>query len=45
MGELLTGHIRSEETPADICTKVIPGGIKRNYLLDKILYDLTDHSE
>ena len=45
MGELLTGHIRSEENPADLCTKVIPGRVKRNYLLDKILYDLTDYSE
>ena len=45
MGELLTGHIRSEENPADLCTKVIPGGVKRNYLLEKILYDLTDFSD
>ena len=37
MGELLTGHVRSEDNPADICTKVIPGGMKRNQLLSRIL--------
>ena len=26
MGECLTGHTRSEHNPADICTKVMPGG-------------------
>jgi hypothetical protein len=40
MGESLTGHIRSEENPADLCTKVmgIRGGAKRDYLTDLILY-------
>ena len=45
MGELLTGHVRSEDNPADICTKVIPGGMKRNQLLSQILYDLADYDE
>ena len=45
MGELLTGHVRSEENPADICTKVIPGGMKRTQLLSRILYDLADYDE
>jgi Reverse transcriptase (RNA-dependent DNA polymerase) len=38
MGESLTGHIRSEDNPADICTKVIGGGMKRDRLTDKILF-------
>ena len=38
MGEALTAHIRSEDNPADICTKLIPGGEKRNRIVDNILY-------
>jgi len=44
MGETLTGHIRSEDNPADICTKVIPGGIKRDHLTEMILYFATNLS-
>ena len=43
MGEMLTGHIRSENNPADLCTKVIPGGQKRTHLLNLIMYDLADY--
>jgi hypothetical protein len=39
-GEARTGHVRSEMNPADICTKVIPGGMKRNSLTGMILYDV-----
>jgi hypothetical protein len=39
MGESLTGHVRSEENPADICTKVIAGGMKREALTRLILYN------
>jgi hypothetical protein len=39
MGESLTGHVRSEENPADICTKVIAGGMKRETLTRMILYN------
>lgn len=38
MGESLTSHVRSELNPADICTKVIGGGMKRERLTDMILY-------
>jgi hypothetical protein len=38
MGESLTAHIRSEDNPADICTKVIPGGVKRDCLTNMILH-------
>ena len=43
MGECLTEHIPTIENPADICTKVMPGGIKRNSLVEMILYDIEDH--
>jgi hypothetical protein len=39
MGESLTGHVRSEENPADICTKIIPGGMKRESFTRMILYN------
>ena len=42
MGEILTAHVRSEENIADICTKVIPGGAKRQYLVSQVLYDVYD---
>ena len=29
MGELLTGHVKTNDNPADILTKVVGGGIKR----------------
>ncbi|KAI2491971.1 Reverse transcriptase (RNA-dependent DNA polymerase) [Fragilaria crotonensis] len=44
MGECLTGHISTHDNPADICTKIIPGGQKRDHLVGLILYDLNDHS-
>ena len=42
MGEIVTAHVRSEHNPADICTKVLSGGMKRNYLVSLVLYDLYD---
>jgi hypothetical protein len=39
MGESLTEHVRSEENPADICTKVIAGELKRENLTKMILYN------
>ncbi|KAG7345671.1 hypothetical protein IV203_033202 [Nitzschia inconspicua] len=38
MGEAMTAHIRSEDNPADICTKLIPGGMKRDRTVSNILY-------
>jgi hypothetical protein len=43
MGECITAHIPSEQNPADLCTKLMPGGMKRNNLIQMILYDLADH--
>ena len=42
MGELLTGHIRTDENPTDILTKVVGGGIKRKNLVQMYLYDIHD---
>ena len=44
MGECLTGHIPTNMNPADLCTKVLPGGQKRDHLIGLVLYDLTDYA-
>ena len=41
MGEALTAHIRSEDNPADLATKVLYGS-KRRKLAGELLYDLYD---
>jgi hypothetical protein len=42
MGESIIGHVPSVENPADICTKVVPVGQKRNHLIRFLLRDLCD---
>jgi hypothetical protein len=42
MGDSIIGHVPSVDDPADICTKVVPGGQKRNHLIRLILHDLCD---
>jgi hypothetical protein len=42
MGECIMAHVRSDNNPADICTKVIPAGMKRRHLVDMLLFDLCD---
>jgi hypothetical protein len=42
MGESIIGHVSSVANPADICTKVVPGGQKRNHLIRLLLHDLCD---
>jgi hypothetical protein len=46
MGECLTAHIvRSEDNPEqDLCTKVMPGGQKRDRLVDMVLHYSTKDS-
>ena len=39
MGESLVGHISSENNPADLGSKLIPPGAKRDRLVDMVLYD------
>jgi len=40
MGESLTTHVPTALNPADICTKVISGGKKRDDVIDLILYEI-----
>jgi hypothetical protein len=40
MGESIIGHVPSVDNPSDICTKVVPGGKKRNNLIRLLLGDL-----
>ena len=42
MGESLTGHISTAEKCADLATKIIPGGQKRDHLVGKLLFDIVD---
>jgi hypothetical protein len=42
MGESIIGHVPSVDNPADICTKVMPGGQKQNNLICLLLHDLCD---
>ncbi len=44
MGECLTGHVSTNDNPADICTKIIPGGRKRDHLVGLLLRDLVDYT-
>jgi hypothetical protein len=42
MGESIIGHVPSVANPADICTKVVVGGQKRNRLIRLLLHDFCD---
>jgi hypothetical protein len=42
MGESIIGHVPSVDNPADICTKIVAGGHKRNHSIHLLLYDLCD---
>jgi hypothetical protein len=42
MGESIMGHVPSVDNPADICKKVVPGGLKRNHSIPLLLHDLCD---
>ena len=44
MNELLTGHVSTHHNPADIATKVVPGGQQRNYLVGLVLYDVMEYN-
>ena len=35
-------HIPTKENCTDIATKIIPGGMKRNALISKVIYDVAD---
>jgi hypothetical protein len=42
MRESIFGHIPSVNNPADICTKAVPGGQKRDHLIGLLLHDVVD---
>jgi hypothetical protein len=42
MGESIIGHIPSVNNPADICTKAVPGGQKRDHLIGLLLHAIVD---
>ena len=42
MGESLNGHIPTAENCADLVTKIITGGQKRDHLVGKLLFDIVD---
>jgi hypothetical protein len=42
MGESIIGHVLSVYNSADICTKVVPDGKKRNHLIRLLMHDLCD---
>ena len=42
MKEIMTTHIDTNENPADLATKIIGGGRKRDHLVSKLLYDIVD---
>ena len=44
MNESLTGHVRSEKNPADIATKPLRGGAKRDHLIGYLLYDIVEEN-
>ena len=43
MQEILTRHVKTGKNPADLLTKVVLGGIKRQNLIQMYLYDIADH--
>jgi len=42
MGESLTGHVSTHDNPADLATKLIPGGARRDHLVGLALCDICD---
>jgi hypothetical protein len=42
MGYSIIGHVTSVNNPADICTKAVPDGQKRDKLIGLLLHDLVD---
>ena len=45
MNESKTGHVWSENNPADIATKTIRGGAKRDHLIGYLLYDIVEEDD
>ena len=45
MGECLIAHIDTHENRADLATKIIPNGVKRDHLVDMLLHDIESISK
>jgi hypothetical protein len=45
MDKCHTGHIDTNENQANLATKVIPGGYKRDHLVGKLLNNIVDDDE
>ena len=45
MDESRMGHIDTNDNPADIATKVIAGGHKRDHLVGKLLHDIAEEDD
>ena len=45
MNEIRTAHVETDRNPADIATKIIPSGTKRDYLVSLVLWDIVDAHE
>jgi hypothetical protein len=41
MGEILIAHIKADDSIADVMTKVLPGGKRRDKLVAGMLWDIT----
>lgn len=41
MGEILIAYVRTTDNIADLMTKVLPGGEKRDSLIERVLWDIT----
>jgi hypothetical protein len=44
MGECLTGHISTHNSPADISTKSMLGGQKHDHLVDLLLHNIANYT-
>jgi len=45
MDECLTGHLSTHENPgAELCTKIMSAGMKRDHMVGLVLYDIADHA-
>eukprot|EP00978_Attheya_sp_CCMP212_P033355 scaffold134264_cov56-Attheya_sp.AAC.2 len=42
MGESITAHVRTEFNPANLCTKILSGGQKREGTIALVLYEIGD---
>ena len=42
MGESRTAHIRTNDNPVDLASKIIGGGWKRSHLVRMLMHDIED---